>query len=93
MSSFFVSSDKVKVGQSSISIPSENGLSYAPGGKIDLYIPPTSKFVDLSQSRLQMRVKLQVPTTIGVQRLQWRRFLAMTFTLLFALITKLIRIW
>tara|TARA_R110000737_G_scaffold324879_1_gene337971 strand:+ start:610 stop:2373 length:1764 start_codon:yes stop_codon:yes gene_type:complete len=70
MSSFFVSSDKVKVGQSSISIPAENGLSYAPGGKIDLYIPPTSKFVDLSQSRLQMRVKLQVPTSIGVQRLQ-----------------------
>ena len=70
MSSFFVSSDKVKVGQTSVSIPAENGLSYKPGGKIDLYIPPTSKFVDLSQSRLQMRVNLSIPLDKGVQRLQ-----------------------
>jgi hypothetical protein len=56
MSSFFVSSDKVKVGQNSVSVPSENGLSYRPGGKIDIFIPPTSKFVDLSQSKLKLNV-------------------------------------
>lgn len=73
MSSFFVSSDRIQVGQTDVSVPAENGLDYKPGGKIDLYIPPTSKFVDLSQSRLQMKVKLSIPTlsaTSGAMRLQ-----------------------
>ena len=73
MSSFFTSSDKIKVGQTDVSIPSENGLNYRAGGKIDLYIPPTSKFVDLSQTRLKFNVSLSIPTitaTSGAQRLQ-----------------------
>lgn len=61
MSSFFVSSDKIQVGQTDVSVPSENGLNYKSGGKIDLYIPPTSKFVDLSQSRLKMNVSFALP--------------------------------
>ncbi len=69
--SFFVSSDKIKVGQQSVAIPSENGLNYSPGGRIDLYIPPTSKFVDLSQSKLHMEVDLSIPATeVDVMRLQ-----------------------
>jgi len=73
MSNFFTSSDKIQVGQTDVSIPAENGLNYNPGGKIDLYVPPTSKFVDLSQSRLQMKVKLSLPTITadsGALRLQ-----------------------
>lgn len=73
MSNFFTSSDKIQVGQTDVSIPAENGLNYNPGGKIDLYVPPTSKFVDLSQSRLQMKVKLSIPTITadsGALRLQ-----------------------
>ena len=73
MSSFFVSSDRIQVGQTDVSIPAENGLNYKPGGKIDLYIPPTSKFIDLSQSRLQMKVKISIPTiteSSGTMRLQ-----------------------
>ncbi len=73
MSSFFTTSDRIKVGQTDVSIPSENGLSYRPGGKIDLYIPPTSKFVDLSQSRLKLNVSLALPTisaTSGAMRVQ-----------------------
>jgi len=62
MSSFFVSSDKIKVGQTSISVPAENGLDYRPGGKIDIYVPPTSKFVDLSQSKLKLNVSLALPS-------------------------------
>jgi len=62
MSSFFRSADKVKVGQTEVSIPAENGLNYQPGGRIDLYIPPTSKFVDLSQTTLKMNVSLAIPT-------------------------------
>lgn len=62
MSSFFVSSDKIQVGQTDVSVPSENGLNYKSGGKIDLYIPPTSKFVDLSQSRLKMNVSFALPS-------------------------------
>ena len=73
MSGFFTSSDKIKVGQTEVSVPSENGLNYNPGGRIELYIPPTSKFIDLSQSKLKMDVELSVPTvndTNGVQRVQ-----------------------
>tara|TARA_R100000734_G_C3317976_1_gene111617 strand:+ start:946 stop:2727 length:1782 start_codon:yes stop_codon:yes gene_type:complete len=62
MSSFFVSSDRIQVGQTDVSIPSENGLDYRPGGRIELYVPPTSKFVDLSQSKLKMNVSLAIPT-------------------------------
>ena len=62
MSSFFVSSDKVKTGQTFVAVPSENGLDYRPGGRIDLYIPPTSKFIDLSQSKLKMNVSIALPT-------------------------------
>ena len=72
MSSFFVSSDKVKTGQTFVAVPSENGLDYRPGGRIDLYIPPTSKFIDLSQSKLKMNVSIAMPSeTAGeVCRLQ-----------------------
>jgi len=73
MSSFFVSSDRIQVGQTDISIPSENGLDYRPGGRIELYVPPTSKFVDLSQSKLKMNVSLAIPTVNaanGAQRVQ-----------------------
>jgi hypothetical protein len=72
MSSFFVSSDKVKTGQTFVSVPSENGLDYKSGGRIDLYIPPTSKFVDLSQTKLKMNVSIALPSeTAGdVCRLQ-----------------------
>lgn len=72
MSSFFVSSDKVKTGQTFVSVPSENGLDYKSGGRIDLYIPPTSKFVDLSQTKLKMNVSIALPTNASgeVCRLQ-----------------------
>ena len=73
MSSFFTSSDKIKVGQTDVSIPSENGLNYRSGGKIDIYVPPTSKFIDLSQTRLKFNVSLALPTlsaTSGAMRLQ-----------------------
>ena len=68
--SFFVSSDRIKVGQQSVAIPAENGLNYSPGGRIDIYVPPTSKFVDLSQSKLHMEVDLSIPTADSVMRLQ-----------------------
>ena len=58
MSGFFTSSDKIKVGQTSVAVPAENGLDYKPGGRIDLFIPPTSKFIDLSQTKLQFSVSL-----------------------------------
>jgi len=47
-------------------------LDYRPGGRIDLYIPPTSKFVDLSQTKLKMNVSIAMPSdTLGeVCRLQ-----------------------
>ena len=73
MSSFFVSSDKIQVGQTDVSVPSENGLNYKSGGKIDLYIPPTSKFIDLSQSRFKMNVSFALPTITadsGAMRVQ-----------------------
>ena len=62
MSSFFVASDKIQTGQTFVSVPSENGLDYSAGGRIDLYIPPTSKFVDLSQTKLKMNVSIALPS-------------------------------
>ena len=73
MSQFFKSADKIKVGQTEVAVPSENGLDYRPGGKIDIFIPPTSKFVDLSQTKLKMNVSLAIPTvdvSNGATRLQ-----------------------
>ena len=58
MTSFFTSSDKIKVGQTQVAVPAENGLNYKPGGRIDIFIPPTSKFIDLSQTKLKFDVKL-----------------------------------
>jgi len=69
MSGFFTSSDKIKVGQTSVSVPSENGLDYKPGGRIDLFIPPTSKFIDLSQTKLQFSVSLTGVGTSASQNL------------------------
>ena len=73
MSKFFKSADKIQVGQTEVSVPSENGLQYRPNGKIDIYIPPTSKFVDLSQSKLKFNVSLAIPTVdtdTGATRVQ-----------------------
>jgi len=73
MSSFFVSSDKIKVGQTEVSVPAENGMNFNPGGRIAISIPPTSKFIDLSQTRLKFDVDLTLPTitaTSGACRLQ-----------------------
>jgi hypothetical protein len=58
MSSFFTSADKIKVGQTQVAVPSENGLDYKAGGRIDIFIPPTSKFIDLSKTRLKFNVSL-----------------------------------
>tara|TARA_R110002096_G_scaffold172144_1_gene345677 strand:- start:6784 stop:8571 length:1788 start_codon:yes stop_codon:yes gene_type:complete len=73
MSSFFKSADKIQVGQTEVSIPAENGLNYQAGGRIDMYIPPTSKFIDLSQTKLKMNVSLAIPTVTdanGATRVQ-----------------------
>ncbi len=73
MSQFFKSADKIQVGQTEVAVPSENGLDYRPGGKIDLFIPPTSKFIDLSQTKLKMNVSLAIPTvnaSNGATRIQ-----------------------
>jgi hypothetical protein len=73
MSQFFKSADKIQVGQTEVAVPSENGLDYRPGGKIDIFIPPTSKFIDLSQTKLKMNVSLAIPTvdvSNGATRLQ-----------------------
>tara|TARA_R110000824_G_scaffold5965_4_gene27411 strand:+ start:7666 stop:9453 length:1788 start_codon:yes stop_codon:yes gene_type:complete len=59
--SFFTSTDKIKVGQTDVAVPAENGMNYKSNGKIDLYIPPTSKFIDLSQSRLKFKFAMDFP--------------------------------
>jgi len=69
MSGFFTSSDKIKVGQTSVAVPAENGLDYKAGGRIDLFIPPTSKFIDLSQTKLQFSVSLTGVGTSASQNL------------------------
>lgn len=65
MSRYWSADDSMKVGETKISIPSENGLEYDPGNKVQFYIPPSTKFMDGRESYLEFNVKLSLPTAGG----------------------------
>ena len=70
MSLYWSADDSVKVGETKISIPSENGLNYSPGQKIQLYVDPSTKFMDGRESYLEFNVKLALPSGKAPTRLQ-----------------------
>jgi len=56
--SYFVADDKLPVLQQSVSIPSENGLSYTSTQTIELNIPAGTKFINPKECYLQFDVLL-----------------------------------
>ena len=70
MSSYWKSDDVIRIGETSVSIPSENGLSYTPGQKISLYVPPSVKFMSGKDCYLEFDVKVKLPAGAPPTRLQ-----------------------
>lgn len=70
MSLFWSADDSVKVGETKISIPSENGLSYNPGQKVQIFVDPSTKFMDGRETYLDFNVKLSLPSGKAPTRLQ-----------------------
>ena len=70
MSLYWSADDSVKVGETKISIPSENGLNYSPGQKIQIMVDPSTKFMDGRESYLEFNVKISLPAGKAPTRLQ-----------------------
>jgi hypothetical protein len=70
MSKYWSADDSMKVGETKISIPSENGLEYDPGAKVQFFVPPTTKFMDGRETYLEFNVKLSLPSGATPTRLQ-----------------------
>ncbi len=68
--SYFDADTKIPIEQTSISIPSENGLSYNSTQVIEIAVPPTPKFIQPKESYLQMNVKIKGSATGKPVRLQ-----------------------
>ena len=63
--SYWRADDSVRVGQKRVSIPSENGLEYSPGQKIQLFVDPSNKFIDGRESYLSFDFKIKLPTGVA----------------------------
>jgi len=70
MSTYWSADDSVSVGEKKISVPSENGLSYSPGQKVQIFVDPSTKFMDGRETYLQFNVKLSLPSGATPTRLQ-----------------------
>ena len=68
--SYWKSDDSVRVGETKISIPSENGLSYSPGQKIQLFVDASTKFMDGRETYLEVDFKIKLPSGAVPTRLQ-----------------------
>ena len=66
---YFASEDKIAIKQTRVAIPSENGLSYGSGQKIDITIPPDVQFFQPKESYLSMDVKIELPAGRAPTRL------------------------
>ena len=63
--SYWKVDDTMRIGNTFISIPSENGLDYSENQKIQLFIDPSTKYMDGHNSYLEFNVKIELPTTAG----------------------------
>ena len=70
MSAYWTADQSARVGEKKISVPSENGLSYSPGQKVQIFVDPSTKFMDGRESYLQFNVKLKLPAGATPTRLQ-----------------------
>ncbi len=70
MSTYWRADDTVRVGETKISIPSENGLEYSPGQKIQIFVDGSTKFMDGRETYLQADFKINLPSSGTPTRLQ-----------------------
>jgi len=68
--SYWRADDSVRVGETKVSIPSENGLEYSPGQKVQLYVDPSTKFIDGRECYLNLDFKIKLPVGGTPTRLQ-----------------------
>lgn len=68
--SYWKADDNVRVGETKVSIPSENGLSYSPGQKVQIFVDPSNKFIDGRECYIDFNLKLSLPSTGAPTRLQ-----------------------
>jgi len=64
---YWTSDDVVQVGEEKVSIPAENGLNYTVGQtsrRVNLFIPPSVKFLSGKDSYLQFDLKINQPDTL-----------------------------
>ena len=62
MSAYWKVDDTMRIGQKFISIPSENGLEYEENQKIQLFVDPSTKYMDGHNSYLEFFVKINLPS-------------------------------
>ena len=67
--SFWASENKIAIGQTKVAIPSENGLSYSAGQKIDITIPREIQFFQPKESYLSLEVEIALPSSRPTTRL------------------------
>ena len=65
MSSYWKADDTMRIGETIISIPSENGLSYTGGQVVQINVDPSTKFMSGRDSYLDFEVKLSLPSAAG----------------------------
>ena len=65
MSSYWKADDTMRIGETVISIPSENGLSYTGGQVVQINVDPSTKFMSGRDSYLDFDVKLSLPSAAG----------------------------
>jgi len=59
---YWTAEDKIPIGQTKVAIPSENGLSYGGGQKIDITIGRDVQFFQPKESYLKCDVKISLPS-------------------------------
>tara|TARA_R110000824_G_scaffold257430_3_gene446397 strand:+ start:196 stop:1947 length:1752 start_codon:yes stop_codon:yes gene_type:complete len=65
--SYWESDNIIRIGETQISVPSENGLSYTSGQRISLFVPPSAKFISGKDCYLEFDIKLAggaIPTRL-----------------------------
>jgi hypothetical protein len=73
--SFWASENKIAIGQTKVAIPSENGLSYSAGQKIDITIPREIQFFQPKESYLSLDVEIALPTGRPTTRLSFDEYI------------------
>ena len=68
--SYWRADDAVRVGETKVSVPSENGLNYSPGQKVQLFVDPSTKFMDGRETYLDFNFKISLPSGGTPTRLQ-----------------------